>query len=74
MQHVHDAIDDQTFRELMQESLDGEFKPCVMPSNGDTEIVMSDCVIIWERWDEKTEVGKDENGLLVAVRLLGFVS
>lgn len=51
------------------------FKPCIIQDalfRGDTELVMQDCVTIWDRWDEKTQVGRDENGLLVAVRLLGF--
>jgi len=51
-----------------------EFKPCVMKTAhfNDTEMVLQDCLTIWDRWDAKTEVGVNESGLLVAVKLIGY--
>lgn len=50
-----------------------EFFPCVVGADdhGDTEIIMQDCFMVWEKWDERTEIAKTPEGLLVGVRLIG---
>jgi len=41
---------------------------------GCTELILSDCFTVWEQWDEKTEIGRNADGLLVAVRLNGLIA
>lgn len=51
------------------------FEPCAMDSAmGDTEIILQDCLMVWRRWDERTEVAETHDGLLVGVRLIGYAS
>lgn len=57
----------------LHEALSAEFVPCVMVTgSGDTEMILRDCLMIWEQWDERTEIAKDESGNLVGVRLVGL--
>jgi hypothetical protein len=54
-----------------------EFKPCAIEykEGHHTEIVLADCLTIWHPWDcEGIDLGYNEQGALVAIRVPGLVA
>jgi hypothetical protein len=53
-----------------------DFKPCVIEYGeaGITEVVLKDCLTVWRAWGtEGIELGYDEEGALIAIRVPGLI-